>query len=731
MNGNNLEAASSSGVGDSSNKNNNNNNNSRGGRKSRKTQKRQDYKAEKRSGGFTVPETRLLQQYLEEYRQGALEAYKQEQQQQGDNNKKKISCHENLQEISIAGISFPSLSHSILSSSYLKLPSALSAQQRRTIHNACADMGLYHCAIGTGSTRCLVISIYCDVFSSLPGFAWPSAVYQQHNYRPWICTSTTSVHAHTRRMKEQIQQLIDQPSTCLRDTDDYDFKLDPHQNLASVPPPHSTDANWQLVDTPDAMLQCAQELTHATEIAFDVEAFNPNQYTQRTCLLQLTSTFGTQYIIDPLAPGVWDTVGPSLAPLFANPHIVKIGHAMGGLDVRCLYRDFGIAIVNAFDTYEAARVLQLPSHGLAAVCQYYGLTTYEQYTQLKDMHQTMDWRQRPLSESMILYGRYDVHYLLQLRQLMIRDLVLADRLYANSYVGAMQHIQDMEDQMCSEEWAQYNDEYDDTNAVNHTAATTIDSSSTNNNNNHHHLALNDEDDTIDNGDSPDDAKESDNVAGDDHHMPNHQNNGDSNGNNAAIVTVEELRMQPSLMTVLTESQYRCRGMAKHTFEFHVKNSLFVSLLWGGKKTKKKKQQRQQLSSPLGPLTNSQIILYDNLVRLRLRVADQCECLAGFICSLEELALIAAGRPTCIAALRVIDYFLPERLGATTTRQVLRLTRQSLEREQDNVRAKSVFDNHAIPRNKPLTTKRKLLVGSVVVGSIGVVVSMVLARRKQR
>ncbi len=34
-------------------------------------------------------------------------------------------------------------------------------------------------------------------------------------------------------------------------------------------------------------------------------------------------------------------------------------------DVQWLQRDFGIFVANLFDTGQAARVLQLPSHGLA------------------------------------------------------------------------------------------------------------------------------------------------------------------------------------------------------------------------------------------------------------------------------------------------------------------------------------------------------------------------------
>ena len=87
-----------------------------------------------------------------------------------------------------------------------------------------------------------------------------------------------------------------------------------------------------------------------------------------------------------------------------GPNIIPFNLSRQGLDARCLHRDFGIFICNVFDTYEAAQVLQLPSHGLAAVCEYYGLTGSAEYSALKVDYQTTDWRYRPLSEKMILYG---------------------------------------------------------------------------------------------------------------------------------------------------------------------------------------------------------------------------------------------------------------------------------------------------------------------------------------
>lgn len=49
---------------------------------------------------------------------------------------------------------------------------------------------------------------------------------------------------------------------------------------------------------------------------------------------------------------LWPHIGPALGPIFRDPRVVKIGHAIMGGDAPALFRDFGIIIVNAFDTQE-------------------------------------------------------------------------------------------------------------------------------------------------------------------------------------------------------------------------------------------------------------------------------------------------------------------------------------------------------------------------------------------
>ena len=89
-----------------------------------------------------------------------------------------------------------------------------------------------------------------------------------------------------------------------------------------------------------------------TELAFDIEACNTSKYMQVTCLIQICTNEKDEYVIDVLALGVWDNVS-LLAPFFANPSIVKIGHGIPSIDIPCLHRDFSIFVVKeVLDTME-------------------------------------------------------------------------------------------------------------------------------------------------------------------------------------------------------------------------------------------------------------------------------------------------------------------------------------------------------------------------------------------
>ena len=278
----------------------------------------------------------------------------------------------------------------------------------------------------------------------------------------FVWREDTHVRLVTSKMRCDVQGLAQNPSlllhfhrsvpleednctsttTTTKIDDDVDMSLsmnrflpENHKDLTTVASIDSTPMVF--IDTPQLLWQCQIELqnlfypetsyvdNHPRILAFDLEMHNASPFTCKTCLIQMATLY-KDYVVDVLAPGVWDHVGASLGPIFADRDIVKVGHAIGGMDVPSLHRDFGILVLNAFDTHEAARILKLPKCGLAAVCTHYGLTdcTNDEYVGLKEKYQKAyeDWIKRPLLSDMLRYARYDVRYLIYLHSFLIRDI---------------------------------------------------------------------------------------------------------------------------------------------------------------------------------------------------------------------------------------------------------------------------------------------------------------------
>jgi ribonuclease D len=157
------------------------------------------------------------------------------------------------------------------------------------------------------------------------------------------------------------------------------------------------------------------------EMAVDLEAHNYRSFSGFVCLMQISvrwpssapSDLRRDLIVDTLA--LRKHMGGTLLPLFANPQIVKVMHGADS-DIQWLQRDFGLYLVNLFDTHQAAITLALPSRGLGSILHRYASVTADK------KHQLSDWRQRPLPSDMLQYAQSDTHYLLDVYDVMRRDL---------------------------------------------------------------------------------------------------------------------------------------------------------------------------------------------------------------------------------------------------------------------------------------------------------------------
>ncbi len=173
--------------------------------------------------------------------------------------------------------------------------------------------------------------------------------------------------------------------------------------LEHLPPPV-----W--VARPDALKRLARTLTSHPKLALDTESNSLHAFQEQVCLIQF-STPVTDYLVDPLSlPDLSD-----IAPIFSNPSIEKVIHA-AEYDQICLKRDFGISLVNIFDTMQAARILGYKRVGLDSILSdKLGIILSKRY-------QKADWGERPLSPEMLSYARLDTHHLLDLRDCLQAEL---------------------------------------------------------------------------------------------------------------------------------------------------------------------------------------------------------------------------------------------------------------------------------------------------------------------
>jgi len=164
------------------------------------------------------------------------------------------------------------------------------------------------------------------------------------------------------------------------------------------------------------------------------------------CLMQLSyrkSSNGSEiqnYLVDTLA--LREHLGKFLQPTFADPDVVKVMHGADS-DIPWLQRDFGLYIVNLFDTGRAARALQLPSAGYAFLLQKYAGVVADKSFQLAD------WRQRPLPPQMQHYAIQDTYYLLDIYDRLKWDLyrkggedLIRDVLDASKFVCSIRYAVD-------------------------------------------------------------------------------------------------------------------------------------------------------------------------------------------------------------------------------------------------------------------------------------------------
>jgi ribonuclease D len=190
----------------------------------------------------------------------------------------------------------------------------------------------------------------------------------------------------------------------------YDESKFVDRSLESVP------LSW--IDTTEALQVMYVKLKTEPIIAVDLEHHSFHSYNGLVSLMQISSAT-EDFLVDTIKlREVLQSPEYSLNILFANPVILKIFHGAES-DIAWLQRDFDTFVVNMFDSFHAAKILNSPKLSLA-----YLLDRFLE-VELDKKYQLADWRERPLSAEMVEYARKDTHYLIQLYFLIKQELSLA------------------------------------------------------------------------------------------------------------------------------------------------------------------------------------------------------------------------------------------------------------------------------------------------------------------
>ncbi|KAM9855584.1 exosome complex component 10 isoform 2-T2 [Aulostomus maculatus] len=204
---------------------------------------------------------------------------------------------------------------------------------------------------------------------------------------------------HQQRTQEHVDDMFAHP---------YQYELDhltTPESLLSKPEPQMykpmADTSCSFVDTLEDLVALNEKLCRLSEFAVDLEHHSYRSFLGLTCLMQI-STREHDYIIDTLELRSEMYI---LNEAFTDPSIVKVFHGADS-DVEWLQRDFGLYVVNLFDTHQASRALNLARHSLDHLLKHFCNVDSDKRYQLAD------WRIRPLPEEMVQYARTDTHYLL-------------------------------------------------------------------------------------------------------------------------------------------------------------------------------------------------------------------------------------------------------------------------------------------------------------------------------
>ena len=181
-------------------------------------------------------------------------------------------------------------------------------------------------------------------------------------------------------------------------------------------PTQDNPKDYQWIDTRQGLRQVVDFFKTKKAFGVDMEMDSMFHFQEKICLIQMATEQQT-FIIDPLNISSMSLI----KPLFENNRIKKVFHG-ADYDVRSIFRDFGIAINNLFDTELASRFLGMQQTSLESVLS----SRFD--VVLDKRFRKKDWSQRPLSKHMVDYAARDACFLIPLARELEKDLRQKGRL---------------------------------------------------------------------------------------------------------------------------------------------------------------------------------------------------------------------------------------------------------------------------------------------------------------
>lgn len=160
-----------------------------------------------------------------------------------------------------------------------------------------------------------------------------------------------------------------------------------------------------LADARQALRSLEEDLSELAILGVDLEC-----YGDVVCTLQMATVKGT-VVLDALR--LHGHIAELVSSIFLDGSVIKLFHAPRN-DMRWLWSNFGVQVVNMFDTDTVAMLVNERESGVGRHRSLKELCKRFLQMDLDKTHQRSDWRLRPLPEEMLAYAARDAEVLLPL-----------------------------------------------------------------------------------------------------------------------------------------------------------------------------------------------------------------------------------------------------------------------------------------------------------------------------